>query len=378
MILMRDLYQLKGESMEMNNNSWKLLKILGVLIILYIGQLFYFHYTNIIMKVDGKDITKAQFNEAFEKNANTSGFLSLGIDIKKDKKSALYNLIKDKTIDDLVKQTLINEEIEKRNIKVSKEEVDNEIKKAIDQFGSKEKLSAFLDKNEITSSTFKKNISEELTKKKLANSISKISISDADAKKYYKEHLDSFKHPERVRASHIFIEASPEKIKQEIKTKPENQGLSEKEIQTKVNTELALKLEKTNKLIAKLKKDPKSFAQIAKENSEDSQTANQGGDAGIIAKQQLAKPLSEIVFSLKPNTISEAVQTPSGYHIITVTDKIKAETEPFDKVKNKIVATLEYEKQDKTLDDLAESLKKKAKIEYVKAQYKPKTISPKK
>lgn len=364
--------------MEFNSNSKRLLKILIVLIIMYIVELVYLHYTNIIMKVDGRDITKTQFNEAFEKNANTSGFSNLGIDIKKDKKNAIYVLIKDKTIDDLIKQTLIDEEIEKKHIKASEQEIDKELQKAISQFGSKENLNKTLEKTEISMQEFKKDLSERIKRAKLADSISKSNVSESDIKKYYKDHVMTFNQPEKVRASHILISANPKMIEQKIKAAPENQGLNENEIKNKINTELAAKEEKAKDLLAKLKKNPKLFTSLAKENSEDKSSANQGGDLGYFRQKELVEPFSSVMFKLKPNTISDLVKSKYGYHIFVITDKTKAIQEPVEKVKDQIIATLKQEKQDKILDDFAESLKKKAKVEYKNSEFKPKTTTPEK
>lgn len=364
--------------MEFNSNSKRLLKILVVLIIMYIVELFYLHYTNIIMKVDGKDVTKTQFNEIFEKNANTSGFLSLGINIKKDKKNAIYVLIKDKTVDDLIKQTLIDEEIEKRHIEATKEEIDKEMQKAIAQYGSKENLYKELDKKEISIRKFENDLSEKIKREKLAESISKSNVTDKDIKKYYKENVLTFNKPEKIRLSHILIAASPKMIEQKIKAAPENQGLNENEIKNKINAEIAAKQEQATEILAQLKKNPKLFTNLAKEKSEDKLSANKGGDLGYFTQKEFVEPFSSAMSKLKPNTISGLVKSPYGYHIFVITEKTKAVQEPVEKVKDQITATLKQQQQDKTLDDFAESLKKKAKIEYKNSEYKPKTTASEK
>ncbi len=84
---------------------------------------------------------------------------------------------------------------------------------------------------------------------------------------------------------------------------------------------------------------------------------------------------SKAAFSMKPNTVSDkVVKTQFGYHIIMVTDRAEAMTEPFEKVKNDIKAYLENQKQLELLDKLTESLKKKAKIEYVNPEYSPEAM----
>jgi parvulin-like peptidyl-prolyl isomerase len=127
--------------------------------------------------------------------------------------------------------------------------------------------------------------------------------------------------------------------------------------------------------LAEAKKDPASFAKLAKENSEDKTSAEKGGDLGFFKKEEMVPEFSAVAFELKPNTVSEAViKTQYGYHIIYVTDRAAAGVEPYEKVKNDIKAYLENQKQLELIDNLVESLKKNAKIEYVNTSYDPANI----
>lgn len=327
-----------------------------------------------IIKVNGDNITQSQFNEVFDKAVGNSMFAQMGIDVKKDKNGFLYLMLKDKTVNELIVKTLINEEIEKRNIKVTKQDTEKELKTIIDKVGSKEKFDEILKQNGISANQFKKDLTEEVKMKKLVSTLSKVSVSDAEAKKFYKANLNKFKFPDKVRASHILISANPEEIKEKIKSNPANKKLTDKEIQAKVDKELAIKLEKANKILAEVKKDPSLFAKVAKENSDDTTSAKQGGDLGFFAQQEMVEPFAKAAFIMKPNTISGVVKTPYGFHIILVTDRMKAGQEPFEKVKGEVVTYLENQSQVKVLENLIESLKKQAKIEYVNPEYDPKAI----
>ena len=74
---------------------------------------------------------------------------------------------------------------------------------------------------------------------------------------------------------------------------------------------------------------------------------------------------------MKPNTISETlVKTPYGYHIIKVTDRTEAGTQPFVKVKDEIKFYLETQKQIEVLKNLTTGLMKSAKVEYLDVSFK--------
>lgn len=329
---------------------------------------------DVILKVNGKPITQAQYDKAFDKAMNASMFSKMGIDVKKDKNGFLYLMIKDKVVNELIVRELMDQELAKRHIEVTKDDVDKEYKSIIEKIGSKSRFDELLKQNNISSSQFKKDLNEEVKIKKLIGTVSTIKISEADAKKYYDQNLNKFKYPDKVRASHILISANPEEITQKLLSDPANKKLSKEEIKAKVDSELKVKLEKAQKILAEVKKNPQDFEKIAKENSDDTASAKQGGDLGFFSRQEMVEPFAKTAFAQKPNTISDIVQSPYGFHIILVKDRMKAGQQPYSKVKNDIIVYLENQEQLKVLDKMIESLKKQAKVEYVNPEYNPTSI----
>ena len=328
-----------------------------------------------IIKVNNQNITQGQFDAEFDKQAGNGIAKALGVNVKDDKNSFLYLLIKDRVVNELIVKSLLNEEIEKRGITVSNQDVDDAVKEIIDKVGSKEQLDALLKQNGISNANFKKDLKEEVKMKKLAKELGSSTVSDAEAKKFYNENIVKFKHPDKVRASHILISVNPQEIEEVVKSEPANKGLDETAIKAKVNAEIQAKEAKAKELLSEAKKNPTQFAKLAKENSEDTATANKGGDLGFFAAKEMVPEFSKAAFAMKPNTISDKpVKTQFGYHIIMVTDRSAAGQEPFEKVKPSIKAYLENQKQIALIDKLTESLKKSAKIEYVNPEYNPENI----
>lgn len=353
-------------------NSKKLLATIAISTILLTGCGFKDRET--IVKVNGENITRGDFDKSFNVAINNSIFSQMGVDVKKDKNNFLYLMVKDKVINELIVKKLLDEEIEKRHIKVTSDDINKEFKGIVDKIGSKEKFDEILKQNNISFGKFKKDLKEEVKMRKLVNEIAPVKISDADAKKFYRENLNKFKYPDKVRASHILIAANPEEIKQKIIADDTAKKLTEQEIKAKVDAELAVKLEKAKKILAEVKKDPSSFDKIARENSEDPKSAKKGGDLGFFAKNEMVEPFAKTAFAQKPNTISDIVQTPYGYHIILVKDRMKAGQEPYEKVKSDIKFYLENQASIKVMENLVEKLKREAKIEYVDPEYNPAKI----
>ena len=329
---------------------------------------------NAVVTVNGEAITRAQYEKAFDAVANNSMFVQMGIDLKKDENSFLHLMLKERVINELIVKKLIDQEISKRKIKVSKEDMDKQLKSIIDKVGSKEKFNALLKENGVTTSQFKKDLTDEVKIQKLVDSLSVVSVSDKDALKFYKENEDKFKNPDKVRASHILVSANPEELKAKIAETPEGKKLSAADLYAAVKNEMAQKKAKAEEILVEVKKNPKAFAKVAKAESDDTVSAKQGGDLGFFAKEEMVEPFAKAAFDMKPNTISNLVQTPYGYHIILVTDRQKAGVEPFEKVKSEIKEFLTNQEKVKVLQQFVDTLRNNAKIEYNDASFNPASI----
>ncbi len=64
-----------------------------------------------------------------------------------------------------------------------------------------------------------------------------------------------------------------------------------------------------------------SFADFAKRYSADPGSANSGGELGFVDKGKLVPEYEKVAYNLKPNEISDPVETPFGFHIIQLVEK---------------------------------------------------------
>lgn len=328
-----------------------------------------------IVKVNDRVITQGDYDELFNQTANNPALQMFGLNAKNtDKKSFMYTMIKDKVVNELIIRALLDDEMQKRHIVVTQKDADDALNNAIEQVGSKAKFNAILKEYGVSLAEFKKDLVEEVKMKKLVDMLEKVNITEADAKKYYNQNINKFKYPDKVRASHILIAANPDEIKELARADEKTKNLTEEELKAFVKEQMQERLKKAETILAQVKKDPSSFARIAKDNSEDYESAKQGGDLGFFAKQEMVESFANTAFAMKPDTISNIVQSPYGYHIIMVTDRKAAGQDSFEKVKPEIILFLENEKKVKILENFVESLKKTAKIEYLKEEYNPTDI----
>ena len=86
-----------------------------------------------IIKVNDKKITQAQFDESFNKQTNNGMIAQLGINVKDGKNNFLYFLIKERVVNELIVRALLEQEMARRDIKVSKDDIDNAVKEIVDK-----------------------------------------------------------------------------------------------------------------------------------------------------------------------------------------------------------------------------------------------------
>lgn len=216
-------------------------------------------------------------------------------------------------LDALIINKIILLESEKEDIKVSKEEIDEQKNKMIENMGGQEAYKSALQLYGISEEELEHDIEMNLYLKKLLES--RIPINEEEMKQYFEENKDSFRQEEQVKARHILVDSE----------------------------ETALEVKK------KLDEGEK-FEDLAKDYSIDLSNNQQGGDLGFFGRGRMVKEFEEVAFSLGIGEISEPVKTEFGYHIIKVEDR-KEEKEPdFENSKDEIKDLLFQERFQETYD----------------------------
>ena len=89
--------------------------------------------------------------------------------------------------------------------------------------------------------------------------------------------------------------------------------------------------------------------QLCAANSEDYQSANRGGELAPFSRGQIVQPFSDVAFGLgKPGEISEPIQTPYGWHIIKLIEKLPVDD--FNKMQQQLRAQVQRDDRSKISD----------------------------
>lgn len=163
----------------------------------------------------------------------------------------------------------------------------------------------------------------------------KVKVSDAQAKKFYKDNGTKFMQPARLKARHILLkdEKSAKAVISQLK------GLNGKKLEDK-------------------------FTSLAKTKST-GPSAKKGGELGWFPEKQMVPEFSKATKALKKGAITKTpVKTQYGYHVILKEGSEASKKIEFSKVKEQIINQLKMEQFKKDVSAKAKALKAKAKISY--------------
>ena len=246
----------------------------------------------------------------------------------------LRNLQLKEKLDFFIGGLLIKQQAKKLKIDVSDKEVESvidNIKKQnlITEIELKEQLK----KDNITYDTFAEGIRMNILRSRvLTRMVSpEVKVTDAMLRDYYDKHKDEYRDIE-YHLKQIFISGQ------------KNDGN-----QRAINA-------------YKLLDQGKAFEDVAAEFSDDP-SGKQGGDIGFVKVEELLPALKESVKLLVPNTYTNVVQTPYGFHILKLIKVNRTDVVPFEVLKDKIHEQIVLQESEKRYNEYMNKLRQSSYIE---------------
>ena len=285
--------------------------------------------------VNGVVITRDQYDK--ELQVHLERVSRQGKQISDDRMAELKKDI----LEGLIEREVLYQESRKAGIKIDDQKVNDQLAGIKKRFQSEEEYEKSLKSMNLTEAEIKIQIQRGLAIRELIDIkvADKIVITDEETKAYYDGNPQFFQQPGQVKASHILIKVEP--------TADEAQKAEARKKITEVQQKL---------------KDGGDFAALAKEYSE-GPSSTRGGYLGYFRRGQMVGPFEEAAFSMKPNEVSDLIETRFGYHLIKVYDKKPEQTLAYADVKDKIAQRLKQEKVQKDATQYVENLTKSAEVE---------------
>jgi foldase protein PrsA len=245
-----------------------------------------------------------------------------------------YVQLRDQIVSYLVQRAQFTEEAEDRDIDVSDEQVDKRLDQLVQQFfdGNKQRYEKQLKDNGVTEEQVRSDIKAQIIQEELFKEVTKeVKVSDAEARKYYRENTEQYQTPAQRDVRHILVKKNQKTL--------------------------------ADSLVAQLR-DGASFAQLARRHSQDPGSKKAGGKLEI-SKGQTVAPFDKVAFSLPRNRISDPVKTQFGWHVIEALSAVKpAKTTPYKQVKEAIRQQLLQTKKNEKSSNYVEELKKGDDVTY--------------
>ena len=267
------------------------------LFVLFVSSLIIFsgckEKGDIIAKV-GKDAITADI--FYEKIKSAPHAYQTYINSESGKKQFVDLLIREQLILQSAKQVAVNKR--------------EEYKKALNDFKQEQKRQLKDYEESLMIEMYLKEVQENF-----------VFAKEEEIDEYYNEHKQDFDSPIAVTAKHILVS-------------------------TKEEAEVALN---------RIKKGEK-FEEVAQEISTDTVSAKQGGLIGPFRRGELVKEFEDVVFNLKKGEISNIVETPFGFHIITKVSEEKLQPISKDIAKVEIKSIIERNKFEKWFEDAKNKL----------------------
>jgi peptidyl-prolyl cis-trans isomerase C len=232
-----------------------------------------------------------------------------------------YALLFNDAINSLIGMTLLREEGRSKGMVAEKEKVDASFKALADKFPSSVEFDQGLAQQGLNQATLRMKIEDNMV---IQSVIDQMVLDmplpmDDQIKKFYDDNPQFFDLPEQVHAAHLFLsvdKSATAEQKAAIKTKLEG-----------IRAEIVGK--KTG------------FAEAVAKYSDDKSTSQNGGDLGLIGRGDMIAPLEDASFATKPGETSQVIETPYGYHLISVSEIKPAGKKPLEEAKTDIKSYLE-------------------------------------
>ncbi len=239
--------------------------------------------------------------------------------------------------DMVIAQVLIRQEAAQNGPAVSQKEIDQELKRIRERHESKEAYQERLREMNISEKQLRDDIEQRMKVDRLLDQICQevLEPTEAEMRAHYEENKALFMDPESVCASHIV-----------------------KHVEGGTILDAQAAFSELEELHARLL-EGFSFEAAARHHSD---CPDNGGSLGYFSRGTMVPEFEDVVFNLKPGEMSGVFQTPFGYHIAKVVDRIPPRERPYEEVAAQVQQALIDARENAAIDAYTAQLREKADI----------------
>jgi peptidyl-prolyl cis-trans isomerase C len=238
-------------------------------------------------------------------------------------------VLRRRVLDELVDRALLLQEARARSIVVGQDQVERAFMRIRAEYPGTH-FDDLLAQERLSQNELKARLKEQLAIERLFEEevFPRVSVVEAEAERYYADHVADFQEPERARVLQIVVATRDEAVQ----------------------------------LREKLRRNPQTFAEVARKSSIAPEGRN-GGDLGYIGRGTGFPEVFDACFTMPLNVISEVTPSPYGFHLFKVTDRKGAQRRAFEQARGEIMEKLTREKRARAQDEYLKALRERAKVQ---------------
>jgi parvulin-like peptidyl-prolyl isomerase len=288
------------------------------------------------LKVNGQEIPTAAIAYELDRLVN---FYSKHM--AKEQLDAQIDVLRARAREQVIGTKLLLDEARRLDIQVPPDEVDKRLQKMIEAAGGREKLEQVLRSHAQTIESMRAGIENGRRADILVERITAgiADPSDSEMRAHYTAHQAEYAKPEQVQVQHILIRPESESEDARLDALEEAESIRQKIL------------------------DGADFAALAADHSDCPSGRRSGGSLGWIERGMLVPAFDQAAFSMEVDSISEAIATPLGYHIVRKTGHEQAKPAPYEEVRDRIHDFLRHVRRGEAIAAHIAELKSNAVIE---------------
>jgi parvulin-like peptidyl-prolyl isomerase len=245
-------------------------------------------------------------------------------------------------LDQLIVRELLFREAMQRHLEPEDAAVEQAYNEARVPYKGDETWAQFLAQQGLNDQEFRKELRIQFTVQTLIEEQTGQAgpVTDQEVREFYDTNPEMFESGERLRASHIQLRIN------------EQMSAEDK----------AARRQRAHQLLGQIR-DGDDFAELARRHSEDQGSAALGGELQVFHRGQMPPAFEEAAFALEPGAVSGVVETPFGFHIIKLHERLPSLHMEFDAAKDRMKTLLLAQKKQRALASLVTNLRSVTKIE---------------
>ena len=254
-----------------------------------------------VARVNGVEISSRALDRGFEQELRARN-----LNITRMQRPDQVRDIKREVLDRLIAEELLWQKARREGRVASDEDTARAVEQSAAQFRNRGAFERSIARDGFDEASYREHARRLLSADRAAQSLveGKLEITDADIEAFYRANRALFHRPEQLRLRELMVRVAPEA------------GPGER----------AAARARADELRARLARG-EDFADLARQYSE-LPTRQWGGALDPVPRGQLAAPLDEAAFRLKPGETSEVIETPAGYHLLRLDERIPEVTVP--------------------------------------------------